>query len=243
MTTEAVTIKNTSSGDQTSNNTAQEQTKDKYRFIGPMYDFLSAIYSGKSIHECKVGMLNAENIKPGDKVLVAGVGHGKDAIHAAELGAEVTVVDLSETMLNKFQEGLDKSGKTNLNIRKVHSDIFKFDEIESFDVVVANFFLNVFYEETMAKVLEHLVALTKKGGKVVVGDFAFPEGNVISRLFKKAYWYLAVSLFWMFTNNAMHSIYNYPDYMKKQGLIIRDRKYFKLLNVNCYWSVLGQKPA
>ncbi len=238
MSSNAVTIKDPSQG-----SGATSSNKDKYRLIGPLYDFLSALYSGKSIHQCKVSMLNTNTVNPGDKVLVAGVGHGKDAIHAAELGAEVTVVDLSETMLRKFQEGLQAAGKAELNIRQVHADIFKFDEIEQYDIVVANFFLNVFDEDTMAKVLSHLITLTKANGHVVVGDFAFPTGNLFSRFFKKTYWYIAVTIFWVFCNNAMHSIYNYPAHMERQGLILKDRKFFKLLNINCYWSILGQKPA
>ena len=43
--------------------------------------------------------------------------------------------------------------------------------------------------------------------------------------------------------NAFHKIYDYPEHMKSLGLTIQDRKYFKLLNMNCYWSILGQKSA
>src|SRR5690606_40043791 len=61
------------------------------------------------------------------------------AIHAAELGAQVTVVDLSETMLRKFQEQLDRENKQfRYPIRKLHLDIFKVDEVEQYDMVVAN---------------------------------------------------------------------------------------------------------
>ncbi|WP_369601513.1 methyltransferase domain-containing protein [Hahella sp. SMD15-11] len=217
------------------------EIKDKYRIIGPAYDFLSAIYAGKSIHECKIAMLTPENIKPGDKILFAGVGHGKDALHAAELGADVTVVDLSETMLRKFQEGLDKKGNK-ASIRKVHSDILKVEEFEQYDMVVANFFLNVFDEDNMQKVLEHLIRLGKPGAKIVVGDFELPSGNILARAFKKAYWYVAVGIFWLFANNAFHQIYNYPEHMKNLGLTIRDKKRFSLLGINCYWSILGEKP-
>ena len=101
--------------------------KDKYKIVGPIYDLLSAVYSGNSIHHCKVAML--EHLKPGDKVLFAGVGHGRDAVHAAKLGANVTVVDLSETMLRNFQRNLEKEGVT-VKIRRVHSDIMKVDEYE-----------------------------------------------------------------------------------------------------------------
>ncbi|ABC31760.1 Methylase involved in ubiquinone/menaquinone biosynthesis [Hahella chejuensis KCTC 2396] len=227
----------------TTNAVAVKNARDKYRLIGPVYDFLSALYSGKSIHQCKIGMITPDNVKPGDKILFAGVGHGKDAIHAAELGADVTVVDLSATMLSKFQDGLAASGKQHLNIRQVHSDIFKFNEAEQYDMVVANFFLNVFSESMMEEVLRHLIELAKPGAAIVVGDFAFPTGNIVSRAFKQAYWYVAVSLFWLMANNAMHNIYNYPEYMERQGLDIRNKKFFKLLNINCYWSVLGRKQA
>lgn len=214
--------------------------KDKYKLVGPIYDWLSALYSGKSIHHCKVAML--DRLKPGDKVLFAGVGHGKDAVYAARLGAEVTVVDLSETMLRKFQANLDREGIT-VKIRQVHSDIMKVAEYERYDMVVANFFLNVFHEDMMVRVLEHLIRLGKPGAHVVVGDFSFPSGNVFSRIAKTLYWYGAVGFFWLFAGNAFHNIYNYPEWMKKLGLHIHEQKHYKLLLLNCYWSVLGKKPA
>lgn len=214
--------------------------KDKYKLVGPIYDWLSALYSGKSIHHCKVAML--DRLKPGDKVLFAGVGHGKDAVYAARLGAEVTVVDLSETMLKKFQANLDREGIT-IKIRQVHSDIMKVAEYERYDMVVANFFLNVFHEDMMVRVLEHLIRLGKPGAHVVVGDFSFPSGNVFSRIAKTLYWYGAVGFFWLFAGNAFHNIYNYPEWMKKLGLHIHEQKHYKLLLLNCYWSVLGKKPA
>lgn len=214
--------------------------KDKYRIIGPVYDFLSNLYSGNSIHHCKIAMLNRDNVKQGDKILFAGVGHGKDAIHAASLGAEVTVVDLSETMLKRFQANLDKRGGE-VKIRQVHADILTFDELEHYDMVVANFFLNVFEREQMARVLDHLIGLGKPGAKIVVGDFSYPTGNILARIFKSLYWYIADLLFVITARNAFHEIYNYPEYMERFELQIKDTKHFRFGFVNCYWSVLGLK--
>ncbi|MDX1754503.1 MAG: class I SAM-dependent methyltransferase [Marinobacter sp.] len=216
--------------------------RDKYKYIGPVYDFLSNLYSGKSIHHCKTAMLDVETVRPGSRILFAGVGHGRDAIRAAELGAEVTVVDLSETMLRKFAEA-QQAEAPNLTIHRIHSDIMKVEDYEQYDMVVANFFLNVFDEAMMVRVLEHLIRLGKADAQVVVGDFSYPSGNAIARLFKKAYWYLAVFIFWLFANNAFHKIYNYPEHMQRLGLQITRKKHFKLLNMNCYWSILGQKQA
>jgi demethylphylloquinol methyltransferase len=212
---------------------------DKYRLVGPIYDWLSAFYSGKSIHKCKVAML--DRLRPGDRVLFAGVGHGRDAVHAARRGAEVTVVDLSETMLRKFQANLAKEG-VEVPIRQVHGDIMKVDEVERYDMVVANFFLNVFHEDMMVEVLRHLIRLGKPGAQVVVGDFSFPTGSLPSRLLKTLYWYGAVGFFWLFAGNAFHNIYDYPEWMRKLGLRVREQKHYKLLLLDCYWSVLGEKP-
>ncbi len=218
------------------------KTMDKYRIVGPAYDFLSNLYSGRSIHRCKIAMITPDNIRKGDRILFAGVGHGRDAMRAAELGAHVTVVDLSETMLKQFRQNL-KQTNAKLKIRQVHSDIMAFKELQKYDMVVANFFLNVFNREMMSSVLAQLIQLGKPGAKIVVGDFSYPSGNIVSRAFKVLYWYGAVIFFWLLARNALHNIYNYPEYMERLGLEIKEKKYYKLGIVNCYWSVLGQKPA
>tara|TARA_R110002110_G_scaffold121245_1_gene296819 strand:+ start:10463 stop:11227 length:765 start_codon:yes stop_codon:yes gene_type:complete len=176
-------------------------------------------------------MLDVETVKPGDRILFAGVGHGRDAIRAAELGAEVTVVDLSETMLRKFGEA-QESEAPHLTIRRIHSDTMKVEEFGQYDMVVANFFLNVFDETMMVRVLEHLIQLGKADASVVVGDFCYPTGNVFSRMSKKLYWYMAVFTFWLFANNAFHKIYNYPEHMRRLGLKVTEKKHFKLMNMD-----------
>jgi demethylmenaquinone methyltransferase/2-methoxy-6-polyprenyl-1,4-benzoquinol methylase len=181
-------------------------------------------------------------LRPGDRVLFAGVGHGRDAVHAARLGADVTVVDLSATMLKKFQANLDREGST-LRIRQAHSDIMQVEEFEQYDMVVANFFLNVFSRDMMLRVLAHLIRLGRPGAHIVVADFSFPAGNVLSRVFKTLYWYGAVGFFRLFAGNAFHNIYNDREWMKKSGLQVSEQKHYKLLLLDCYWSVPGRKPA
>lgn len=217
--------------------------KDKYRLVGPVYDLLSAFYSGKAIHASKIAMLGSPQLEPGQRVLFAGAGHGKDAIHAVEQGADVTVIDLSKTMLRKLDEELTRRGKQDLPIRRLQADIFKFDELGQYDMVVGNFFLNVFDEKTMPVVLEKLIALAKDSGSVVVGDFALPKGNLLKRLIQKFYWYVAVSLFWLTAGNALHRIYDYPAAMQKAGLEIKSIKRFSFMGLANYWSILGKKQT
>ncbi len=211
---------------------------DKYKIIGPLYDFLSMIYSGKQIHRCKTAMNT--DLQPDDKILFAGVGHGRDAIDAAEKGAQVTVVDLSETMLKNFEKNL-KNRQFKHPIRMVHSDILKFEETGEFDMVTANFFLNVFPEEFMAKVMAHLTTLVKPEGSFVVGDFHYPTGNVFTRAFQNIYWYIAVGIFAIFAKNAVHEIYDYPSHLKALGFKVEKKHAFNVLAIPSLWSLKAQR--
>lgn len=211
---------------------------DKYSIIGPLYDFLAMIYSANQIDHCKIAM--HDRIKPDNRVLFAGVGHGFDAAKAAERGAKVTVVDLSETMLKKFN-GKTKDREFKHPVRKIQSNILDFDEYETYDFVFANFFLNVFPEDTMVEVLSHLAGLAKRKGFVVVGDFSLPNGNPVARFFQILYWRIADLIFWVAAQNALHPVYDYASHMKQLGLKIKTIKHFRFLFDDRYYSILGQK--
>ena len=207
--------------------------RDKYWLAGHFYELTTSA----GVNRCRVAML--DYLQPGEKVLFVGVGHGRDAIYAAQRGADVTVVDMSKTMLWKFQQNLDKihqESETSIAVTQVQSDILEVTDYEQYDMVVANFFLNVFYRDMMVKLLEHMVKLGKPGAKIVVGDFAYPDSNLLSRVSQTLLWYSVATTFWVLAGNAVHPIYNYPEEMKSLGLLVQEKKYF-----HEYWSVLGQK--
>ena len=215
-------------------------SKDKYWLMGPVYDALSWVFAGNSIYRCKCSMLTEPWMKPGDKVLFAGVGHGKEAIYAAEQGARVTVVDLSEAMIRKFREAVEKTGK-DLDIRSIHADIFDVEEFGEYDMVTGNFFFNLFPREMVPTVLEHLIKLTRVNGYLVISDFAYPQGNPLAKLFKQAYWYTAILIFWATTGAKVHPVYDYQRYMEEAGLRMRDIKHTPFLGIEAYTSMLGQR--
>ncbi len=109
-------------------------------------------------------------------MLFAGVGQGIDAVEAARRGGQVTVVDISQTMLSIFQKRIENAGFKH-PIRIVRGDIFTFDERGQYDMVFANFFLNVFSEPVVLELERHLAGLARPGGCVVVGDFNLPSGG------------------------------------------------------------------
>ena len=213
---------------------------DKYKIIGPLYDLLSTVYSGGQIHKSKTAM-NAD-LKEDDKVLFAGVGHGRDAIDAAEKGAQVTVVDLSATMLKNVEKNL-KNKTFKHPIRLVHSDILQFEETAEYGMVVANFFLNVFPEDFMVTIMQHLGTLVKEDGAFVVGDFHHPKGNIFTKAFQNAYWYIAVFIFTVFAKNAFHKIYDYPRHLEAMGFKVEKIQSFNVLMIPSLWSIKSSRKV
>lgn len=215
--------------------------KDGYWLMGFQYEFTGSLYSLGQIPRCKVAML--DRLKEGDKILIAGVGHGTEAIEAARRGVDVTAVDISKTMLRYMQKKIDRihPGKP---IRMINNDILLEQHGPVYDMVIANYFLNVFPREKMLRILTHLTALVKPGGSMVVGDFALPQtGGRFYKTFQTFYWYIAATLYWLTADNAVHPIYDYPGLLKSMNLEITEIKYFKMLGMNCHWSVRGVKKV
>jgi ubiquinone/menaquinone biosynthesis C-methylase UbiE len=214
------------------------EMRDRYSIIGPLYDVLAKLYSAGRIDRCKLAMHDV--IRPDDTVLFAGVGQGIDAVAAAERGARVTVIDLSRSMLDIFSKRI--SGRHFLHpIEVIHTDILKYDEFGKFDMVFANFFLNVFTRPMVMAVIEHLVKLAKPGGYMVVGDFALPSGSAAARAVQSLYWYIADIFFVLTARNAFHPVYDYQTMLKGLGLKIERVRYFRLLFDDRYCSILARK--
>ncbi|HHO76272.1 MAG TPA: class I SAM-dependent methyltransferase [Deltaproteobacteria bacterium] len=214
--------------------------KDGYWLVGFQYELTGYLYSLGRIPRCKSAML--KHLKPGDKVLVAGVGHGTEAIEASRLGADVTAVDLSETMLSHFRRRIEKE-KPPKEIRVIHDDIFNIKDTGHYDMVIANFFLNVFSETRVVEVANHLGSLTKPDGYFVVGEFVLPVEKGWRGVLQKINWYLAISFYSATTEAVFHPVWNYPALVEGSGCKIEDIEYFKIFDTNLYWSILGKKTG
>ncbi|MFT5716370.1 MAG: demethylmenaquinone methyltransferase/2-methoxy-6-polyprenyl-1,4-benzoquinol methylase [Oleiphilaceae bacterium] len=215
---------------------------DKYKLVGRSYDFLSKLYSGNAIINCKLSMLNERTIGPGSKVLFAGAGQGRDVLRAAELGANVTMVDISPTMMKIFNQLRTAHPKNDqLKINTILGDILKQENFSEYDMVVSNFFLNVFEEDKMNTLLTHLLKLCRQNGHIVIGDFCPLQGGILQKTVQQIYWYSAATAFFAIAGNAIHTIYDYRKILNSKGLEVKDELFFPFLGQNFYHSILAQK--
>jgi len=214
--------------------------KDGYKWVGFQYEFTGKIYSFGQIPKCKSTML--KYLQPGQKLLVAGAGHGTEAIQAAQMGVSVTAVDLSATMLKHLNSRLDKCMDVKGDMTCIHDDIFNVQDQGKFDMVMANFFLNVFPEKRVDEVANHLATLVKPGGYFVVGEFMLPQSGILG-LLQKLNWYIAILLYSATTEAALHPVHDYAGLVRQSGCDIQSIEYFRILGLKLYWSILGKKNS
>lgn len=206
------------------------------------YERAAHLYSGGKILESKRWQLR--DVKEGDELLYVGAGSGEDVILAAKKGARVTVVELAPKMLARMKvklESLDLSDSVTL----ICGDAFDHDKVSHYDLVAANYFLNVFSFEIMCQMLKHLTSLVKPGGQLMVADFAPVRGNFLQAWIHRFYYYSAVSAFHLIAKNPFHKIYDYTRYSQVLGLSLHQQAEFRVLPGQSAWyqSLAFQKNS
>lgn len=186
------------------------------------YEKSAKIYSTNQIRASKRYQL--KHIEPGQKVLYLGAGAGEDAVMAARHGAVVTCIDISQGMLDRVQRKLESEG---LSAELICQNAFDHDRIGYYDVVAANYFLNVFKRDGMVKMMNFSAALVRPGGKYLIADVARSQGNVLSQLFNIVYLKWAMVSFWMLGLVPLHENYDYCNFFPDAGLETEHVEFFR----------------
>jgi ubiquinone/menaquinone biosynthesis C-methylase UbiE len=207
-----------------------EHSARSYESISSFYERLNLLFTGGQNLATRLSQI--EDMHAGQRVLYVGVGPGEEALEAARRGIRVTCVDLSPSMIDIVRLRFEEAG---LPGEFVCADIMEYQPEEPFDVVVSNFFLNIFSRPVMVQMLTRLVSLVRPGGDFVVADFAPPRGNIVLRARHRLYYAVANVSHWMLGLCALHKIYTYADYYPELGLKLESTKYFRL-------SILGPGP-
>src|SRR5438552_4018175 len=135
-----------------------QHTEMSYDRLAWLYDALAHLYSGGQIYALKTSQ--AGELCPSDRVLYVGVGGGADAILAARHHASVTILDLSPLMLERAARKFRAAGLQD-SVEIICSDVLEHQRVAYYDVVVVNFFLNMFSEPTVKVMLAHLAKMIK----------------------------------------------------------------------------------
>ena len=204
------------------------QTGKAYDRLSSLYDALSHFYSGGKIRALKTAQ--SAEMRHGDKILYAGVGTGEEAALMTRSDVQVTILDASPLMLERAAKRFQAAGVQ--GVENICCDVRDHSRNAYYDIVVSNFFLNVFSESTMKEVMGHLARMAKPGGKVLIGDFSFPQGRWPQRALQRMYYFVSMFSVWLFGGTTLHPIYDYPRYFHAANLRTISVKRFR---VNALW--------
>jgi demethylmenaquinone methyltransferase/2-methoxy-6-polyprenyl-1,4-benzoquinol methylase len=135
----------------------------------PVYDLVDIFISG--IREKVVRVADASH---DSKVLDVATGTGKQAFAFAKRGYAVYGVDLSEDMLRVANR---KNRYPNAKFQVADATNLPFED-EHFDVSCISFALHDMPSAVRKKALEEMARATKRGGMIVVVDYALPASKI-----------------------------------------------------------------
>ena len=104
-----------------------------------------------------------------------------------------------------------------------------------YDVVIANFFLNVFDTELMPQVMEHLALQLRDGGTFMIADFRPLSDAWVDRGLQQLYFGCANAVFRLVANNPFHPIYDYDQHLPDYGLMTQEHRDFRLFGRGPSW--------
>lgn len=108
---------------------------------------------------------------PGDVVLDVGTGTGNLAILFEKAGCEIWGTDFSDAMLDQARLKLPKAHFINHDLH----ELLPFNAQKQFDVIVSAYVFHHFGLEEKVWIVRGLLAYLKPGGRIIIGDIAFPD--------------------------------------------------------------------
>jgi SAM-dependent methyltransferase len=135
-----------------------------------------------SMGESGEALVKDLDITAGLDVLDLGCGDGTTAIPAANLGANVLGVDISQKLVDAGNARVEKFGLTNCRFQ--HGDACDLSELEdeSFDLTVSIF--GAMFAPKPHDVAAEVVRVTRPGGRIVMGNWIPEDPTMVAQLLK-----------------------------------------------------------
>lgn len=142
--------------------------RNNFDTVAFAYDKLARSVFGRSIVEAQVCHFNA--ILPGSNVLVVGGGTGwiLDELDKLEIALAVTFAEPSSAMISG---AMKRQPFRYIDINFIAAGYDSISTKDGYDVLITNFFLDLFDETHLNTVLAHLHAALKSNGLWLITDF------------------------------------------------------------------------
>lgn len=121
-------------------------------------------------------------IRKGLQVLDLGCGDGNTALPEARLGADVTGVDISSPLVAAAKRRAEQEGLTNVRFQEGDATDLRDLPDQAFDLSVSIF--GAMFAPRPFDVAKELVRVTRRGGRIVMGNWIPGDPTVVAQLLK-----------------------------------------------------------
>lgn len=136
----------------------------------------------ETMRESGTALIDKLGITSGMDVLDLGCGDGTTAIPEARLGANVLGVDISSNLVAAANKRIKEEGLTNITVREGDASNLEGIPDESFDLVVSIF--GAMFAPKPFDVAKEMVRVTRKGGRIVMGNWIPNDPTLVAQLLK-----------------------------------------------------------
>jgi SAM-dependent methyltransferase len=135
-----------------------------------------------TMRESGEALARSLGITPGLKVLDVGCGDGTTAIPEAKLGADVLGIDIAQNLVAAGKRRAQATGVTNISFQQGDASDLAGVADRSFDLVVSIF--GAMFAPRPMDVARTLVRVTKRGGRIVMGNWIPNDPTLVAQILK-----------------------------------------------------------
>ena len=192
-------------------------TLNRFNWIARSYDKLVNLVFGETLHHAQMHFVN--EIGSSDHVLMLGGGSGKFLEQVLKVRPSITVtyVEASSEMI--------ALAKTKTQANPHVAFIYGTQEnisTQQFDIIITNFFLDLFCQDQTETLIEDLSKNLKPNGKWLITDFENTS--------KRSHRFLLALMYFFFRTTGSIDAKRLPDWRSafdKQGLKLKAEKFFR----------------
>ncbi len=189
--------------------------------VAPIYDQLAWLVFGNNLKNARRAFL--DDILPGSRVLIVGGGTGwiLEELDALQRHLDVVYIDSSAKMIDLAK----CRNVSELKVEFVHDDFLNWAELDQFDCIITNFFLDVFDEEVLSVVEDKALNSLKPEGIWLVTDFSLTT-NTGFRFWKVALIKVMYAFFRLTAGLKSNQLQHFEQRLQKKGLNLSSRQCF-----------------
>lgn len=136
----------------------------------------------ETMRESGAALVAQLGVTKGMKILDLGCGDGTTAIPAAQLGADVSGVDIAENLVAAGNSRAKAAGLTNCSFQQGDATDLHMLQDHSFDLVVSIF--GAMFAPRPFDVAREMVRVTRPGGRIVMGNWIPGDPTLVAQILK-----------------------------------------------------------